>query len=289
MKYNHYRITLFALALLFGTTFGLFAQDNEDEMEKLESYAEMQYLKLSDGNKQFTIAFTFDGEEDTEPLKNIPVLFYTGFDEIKMIAEMNTNEDGKAILQISNDYVLPVNEEGYFYVKAVFEGNKKFEGSESEVSYIEITMDLSLEEVEGEKNIVVHVFRFNPDGEKEAVSDEDVFIYTPRMFNRLRIGEGYLEEGKAIIKFPVDLPGDTIGKITLIAKLEEHADFGNVEAMAVTDWGIPNTTMRVSDHRALWTQIAPTWMIITLTILLAGVWGHYGYAVYQLIKIKKNV
>jgi hypothetical protein len=172
MKYKFYRILSFSIALIFGTTFGLSAQDNEEEMEKLETYSEMQYLKLSDGNKQFTVALTFDGEEDTEPVKDVLVQFYTGLDELRLIAGINTDE-----------------------------------------------------------------------------------------------------EGKAIVKFPIDLPGDTIGKITIIAKIEEHANYGNVEAMASANWGLPNTNLLFSDHRALWTQIAPTWMIITLTVLLTGVLG----------------
>jgi hypothetical protein len=39
-------------------------------------------------------------------------------------------------------------------------------------------------------------------------------------------------------------------------------------------------------HRALWTKIAPRWMIYSLSILLAGVWGHYMFAVISLIRIK---
>jgi len=38
--------------------------------------------------------------------------------------------------------------------------------------------------------------------------------------------------------------------------------------------------------RELWTPIAPVWMIVTLIIMLAGVWGHYIFAVIQLIIIK---
>jgi hypothetical protein len=47
-----------------------------------------------------------------------------------------------------------------------------------------------------------------------------------------------------------------------------------------TDYSVPVT------HRALWTKIAPRWMIYSLSVLLAGVWGHYLFAVISLIRIK---
>ena len=289
MKDIPYRISILAIIIIFGTTFGMSAQDNDETMEKLETYSEMQYVKLSDGNKQFVVDLTFDGEEDTEPVRNAAVQFFTGFDELAMIAETTTDDKGKAKLRIENDYALPLNEEGYFFIKAVFDGNEKFEASESEVEYIDATLTIRMDTADGEKNILVSLSRFNMEGEKEAISDEDIFIYVPRMFNQLQIGDGYLEEGEAIIEFPKDLPGDTEGLITLIAKLEDHSDYGNIEIKTTGKWGTEKLNDFTGEDPALWTAIAPMWMIVTLIILLAGVWGHYVWAVLQLFRIKKNV
>jgi len=33
-------------------------------------------------------------------------------------------------------------------------------------------------------------------------------------------------------------------------------------------------------------HFAPLWMIITLIVMLTGVWAHYIYAIYELIIIK---
>ncbi|MCK5367862.1 MAG: hypothetical protein KAQ62_04895, partial [Cyclobacteriaceae bacterium] len=38
--------------------------------------------------------------------------------------------------------------------------------------------------------------------------------------------------------------------------------------------------------RALWHTNAPLWMIITLIILLVGVWGHYIFVIINLFKLK---
>ena len=51
-------------------------------------------------------------------------------------------------------------------------------------------------------------------------------------------------------------------------------------------WGVPTDYSQPSTHRALWTKTAPKWMIYTLSILLAGVWGHYLFAIISLIRIR---
>ena len=88
------------------------------------------------------------------------------------------------------------------------------------------------------------------------------------------------------IEFPSDLPGDKEGNLVIIAKIEENATFGNVEKRETIKWGLPTDYSVPVTHRALWTKIAPRWMIYTLSILLAGVWGHYLFAIISLIRIK---
>jgi hypothetical protein len=285
---NQYYISQLFFILCFFTTIVMVAETEAEEVEILEIYSDMSYLKQSDGNMQFTVVFTFDGEEDTEAVSNVPVSFYTNEDEPVKIAEVYTDMTGTAVLRIAPDYKFPLNYDGYFYIKAVFDGNEKFEGSESEISYIDISLDLSFDEIEGKKYIVAKAYKLNKSGGIEEINDEDVFFYVPRMFTRLPIGSGYLEEGKALLEFPTELPGDTIGKVTVVARIEDHSVFGNVEKISSVKWGIEKINTYSEDHRALWTEIAPKWMMITLMIMLSGVWGHYIYTIGQLFKLKKD-
>jgi hypothetical protein len=62
-----------------------------------------------------------------------------------------------------------------------------------------------------------------------------------------------------------------------------------VEARNRVQWAIPKHLIpQERPTRELWTPVAPLWMIITLVILLAGVWAHYVYAVIQMIRIKQS-
>ena len=107
------------------------------------------------------------------------------------------------------------------------------------------------------------------------------------MFSLLPVSELTLDEtGKASVEFPSDMPGDKEGNLTILAKFEENPTFGNVEKRETLKWGVPTDYSVPKTHRALWTKTAPKWMIYTLSVLLAGVWGHYLFAFISLIRIK---
>ena len=124
-------------------------------------------------------------------------------------------------------------------------------------------------------------------GKKSPVAGEMLVLYVPRIFSMLPVAEITLDDnGSAAVEFPSDIPGDKEGNITLIARFDEHMTFGNVEKRETVKWGIPTDYSIPKTHRALWTKTPPWWMIITLSILLTGVWGHYMFAVISLIRIK---
>jgi len=76
--------------------------------------------------------------------------------------------------------------------------------------------------------------------------------------------------------------------VHVFARIEENEQFANIEVSQNHLWGIPSIHGVSGSHRALWTEIAPMWMIVTLTILLSGVWGNYIYVIIQLILIKRE-
>ncbi|MCK4855668.1 MAG: hypothetical protein KAT31_15425, partial [Bacteroidales bacterium] len=113
------------------------------------------------------------------------------------------------------------------------------------------------------------------------------YFYVPRSFSLLPVGEEWFEGGKAQLNFPTTLPGDSIGNLTIIARIEDHELYGNVEAVAMKDWGLAMPRVVVKNRRGLGDTDAPLWMVYTLIVLLSVVWFHYLYVFYLMIKIKK--
>jgi hypothetical protein len=169
-----------------------------------------------------------------------------------------------------------------------FKGNDTIEAGTADITIRDVKLEMILTKVDSVKTLSVKAF-VDEKGTEKPVSGEAVKVYVPRMFSLLPIGELTLDDkGTASVGFPSDLPGDKDGKLTIIARFEENASFGNVEKREELNWGLPTDYSVPKTHRALWTKTAPKWMIYTLSVLLIGVWGHYLFALISLVRIKTD-
>ncbi|MCF8223202.1 MAG: hypothetical protein K9J25_08640 [Bacteroidales bacterium] len=257
------------------------------EQEVLVPYMEFKYLKNTDNQRILEAKVSLPGDLGLEPIEGLTVKFFTNMDNPVPMGEAITDSKGIAKYIIPDDYAIPVDEEGYWWFYAESEADDKYDISMAEVTVRDVTLDMALNEGEEGKKVILKAYTI-VDGEKVPVSDEDIFVYVPRMFSLLPVAEGYFIDGVAEVEFPEDVPGDDEGNITVIGRFNDHWQYGNVEQRVATKWGIPASHEVAETHRTLWTQIAPRWMIVTLTIMLAGVWGHYVFAIISMVRIKRT-
>ena len=259
--------------------------------ESFETYMELYTLKYADGMRDLKALITADTDEGEIMVFEASVLFYTLSDTGNiLLGSAITSKDGKAILKLQPGADFPKDEEGYFFLLSIFAGNEQFGPSEAELAIKDARIEVGFSFEEDIKMIDYAGYIIGPDGEEVPLADDDIYLYVPRMFNSMKIADGWLEEdGKGSNEFPPALIGDSLGNIMVIAKIEEHYDYGDLIASAEIDWAIPKDITEAHDERReLWTPIAPLWMIVTLIIMLTGVWGHYFYAIIQLFMIKKS-
>jgi hypothetical protein len=183
---------------------------------------------------------------------------------------------------------LATGSDGSWAFSSEYKGNDTIEAGTSEISIKDIKLEMILSLADSIKTVTVNAF-VNEGGTQKPVTGEVVSIFVPRMFSNLLIGELTLDDsGTSTIEFPADLPGDKDGNLKVIAKFVENATFGNVEKTETLSWGLKTDYSVPKTHRALWTKTAPKWMIYTLSVLLAGVWGHYLFALISLIRIGRD-
>jgi len=262
----------------------------EEAVEEIISpFMDLKYLKDTDDQKILNARLYFYNDIGEVALPGITVKFYTSMEDPVLLGEAVTDDSGFAGFAIPGDANLPVNEEGMWWFYAESDGTDKVEMTMAEATVMDVNLSLEVSESEDEGRIVkIEAFRIE-EGEKIPVAGEDIYLFVPRMFNLFLVAEGYLEDdGTIVFEFTEDIPGDAEGNLTILARFNDHWQFGNVEKRAVTSWGIPSSFDGAATHRALWTQVAPWWMIITLTILLAGVWGHYLFAIISIFRIWKE-
>jgi hypothetical protein len=207
---------------------------------------------------------------------------------IKILGKSKTDQEGNAVFKCLSAG-LPANKEGMVAYVSKFAGNAKYPAAEAAFNAKPARIRLFFSIEDSLRMLKVTATQKNEKGEEVAIPSETVNIYIPRLFSLLKIGEIALDEtGTGTLEFPKEIVGDTLGNLLVIAKIEEHDKFGFVQGSNVINWGVHKQYYKAEvPSRELWTPIAPLWMIITLLIMLAGVWAHYMYAVYELIMIKR--
>jgi hypothetical protein len=256
------------------------------EVEMISPYVTLQYFKNNAGQKILQTTLTYSKNRMELPLAGMEVSFYKGAVNKELISAITTDDKGIARLELGNDIKIAEESDGKWAFSSEFKGNDTIAASVSELSIKDVNLEMTLSEIDSIKTVAVSAFISEKGGNK-PVSEELVKIYVPTMFAPLLIGEITLDEsGAGTIEFPNDLPGDSTGNLTIISKFEESENFGNVEKLTYIKWGTPKGSPGSTTHRALWTKTAPKWMIYTLSVLLAGVWGHYLFAIISLIRIK---
>ena len=281
---NRSSIIIAALLFILMVSFPLFSQ----EKAAISPYIQLQYFKYTDDTRLLKTTLTYSLNRMEIPLPGIEISFFSEAAGKKLLGTALTDENGVAGLELNKEISLPLNEGGLWAFSTEFKGNDSIEAGNSELTIKDIKLEMTLQEVDTIRTISLKAF--TSENRKEIpVSGETVMIYVPRMFSLLPVGEASLDEnGTASLEFPPDIPGDNEGNLTIISKFEEHPVFGNVEVKVVKKWGVPVLNSAPIAHRALWTKTAPMWMIITLSILLTGVWGHYLFAIISLIRIKRE-
>jgi hypothetical protein len=205
-----------------------------------------------------------------------------------LLGQMKTDQEGNAVFKALLAG-LPADKEGVVLYGAIFEGTEKYPEAEDQISAKPAKIRLFFSIEDSLRTLAVTATRKNANGEDVGIPDETVHLYVPRLFSLLKIGEITLDEnGKGSIEFPKEIVGDTLGNLEVLARIEEHDLFGFVQGRNPINWGVPKQYYTAEvPSRELWTPIAPLWMIITLLIMLVGVWAHYVYAVYELVMIKR--
>jgi hypothetical protein len=253
------------------------------ESEKITPKLDFTYLKKSDGNKLLSASLYIFKDRRNYPLPNNKISFGIGTQHYDII----TNKNGLAYLIIEKNNKLPIDGDGFTKYIADFVGHDSLESISQEIIAKEAFINLSLDIIDSIRTVTAHVYDLSATGDSIPVSGITLNLYVPRMFSLLKIGEETTDDSGLIsFEFPKDLPGSADSTITVIARIDESEKYGNVEVKKTAHWGIPIIHRIPESHRALWTEIAPVWMIVTLSVMLVGVWGHYIFVIIQLILIK---
>ncbi|HLN21567.1 MAG TPA: hypothetical protein VK213_10790 [Bacteroidales bacterium] len=267
------------LLILILTVHGLYGQDSV----RISPYMNFQYFRNNGDSSYLKATLTYVKNRVERPLPGQTISFLGPAGE--KIRDAETDSKGIAVCALVRDD-LKADPDGLWQFGISYTGNDTVEAISSELSIRNASLSLECLEADSIRTVKVSVEKTEK-GKMIPAAGETITVYAKRMFSLLPIGEITLDDaGSGTVDFPGDLPGDINGNVVLIAKFEDHPEFGNLERREIKQWGIPFIATDHTSRRALWTKTAPKWMIYTLTILLTGVWGHYLFTIISLVRIR---
>ena len=280
-------LIIFLMILLFGASrTGLAVYASQDESKVSPDF----YFSCVQNNQEFILKARMSywtGERDVFISEAMVVFYSMDGEDPRQLEAVPTDMNGEAEFRILKGSERLISVEDNYTFRALFKGNHLYETSEDMVEVKPLNLRIDFIEIDSVKTIVAEAFEMDKEGNPIPLEETDVYFYAPRSFSLLPLGEEWFEEGRAQLNFPTSLPGDSIGNLTIIARIEDHELYGNVEAVAVKDWGLAMPRVVIERRRGLGDTDAPLWMVYTLIVLLSVVWFHYLYVFYLMIKIKK--
>ncbi len=257
----------------------------------LRTYLDIMCYQKSTGKDLKASVRARTGEnQKIMPVPGLPIDFYTFNDSAEvLLGKVVSDQNGESAFTITEGIDLLLNNENGYSFKASFNGNENFKKASKELSIMEVDIEITFMEVDSVKVISAKAYEIDQSSsEKIPLDGIDLSFYVPGSFSLYKIGDVELKDGVGEVEFPVTLPGDSEGNLTIIARIEDSDDYGFVESSAKKDWGRVREPVVLEERRGLGDTDAPLWMTYTLIVLLTAVWIHYLYIFVVIYLIKKD-
>jgi len=255
--------------------------------KKIGARLQVEYFK--DHNRSELVVATLKVRTDRyTPHEDALIHFYSINDSSRVLLDkIRTTANGEAVYVIKDEQKIHKGSAGFMTIEAEYNGNTSIKGAQKSINVKQVSLKTSFFQEDTLKYITVDANEIEPDNTNTPIPDYEVLIYVKGTFSLLNIGkETTDDEGKIKIDFPVDMPGDTSGTLTIVTKIEDSNMYGNVESRGDINWGIP-VPIKAEKHRGLGDTDAPLWMVYTLITLLSIVWFTYVYVILLILKIKR--
>ena len=261
-----------------------------------EKIVKLRYFNQDNSMQYVLVESLLKTGKKSEPRANVSLqVFLDSIANDRLVTSANTGVAGKikAFIPPSLKEIWDASSKHSFIVVEAPE-TKDGEGTTTsfEMEKAKLTLDTTYEE--GVRNITVHVMRLE-EGEWVPANEVEMKIGVERLGGVLVTGgeETYTTDssGVATAEFTrAGIPGNENGNIVLVARVDDHELYGNLQIKKIVPWGVV-TKARTDffEQRTLWSTRAqaPIWLMLLAYSIIASVWGVLIYLVIQLFKIKK--
>ncbi len=265
----------------------------QEAKKKKKARISLEYVKTTGLSRQLKATVKTKVDRSYQKVSKVEVRFY--YDEMtdeNLLGVSQSDDKGEAIIDLPKDIEKMADSSFQYTFIAAIENNPNFRDREKELTIKESTFDLQLEAGDSLKQVNVFIGTPDSTGSIVPVEEVNVKLYVERMFGDLLISDDFDmtdEEGMLSFDFPMDIPGDEDGNVTIIAKIEDDDNFGTLIAPKTAQWGIPLAIDEKAHKRELWAARAnaPIYLLVIVNLMIFGIWGIIIYIVLQINKIRK--
>ncbi len=274
-------ILILGLIILIGMG-NVFAQKAKKKTTRIG----VEYFK-SDTKIETLVATLRVKEKRYIPLNDAVLTFYSVSDTLKvLLAKIRTDENGQVVFALANNSKIAKDSTGLIAFVVEYDGNSLLKDAKRKIAVKQAGLEVSFFQKDTIKFIEVEAKTADSNTQAAPINNLKIKLYIKGTFSLLNFANEKTDKNGIIkVEFPIDMPGDTVGVLTIIAKIEEDDVYGTVESRGEINWGIPVTLVK-EKQRGLGDTDAPLWMVYTLITLLSAVWFHYLYVIFMIIKIK---
>jgi hypothetical protein len=278
------------LATLLITPLMVFSAEEEDESEKISPNVSMQYVVINGDEYSLKVTVTHRVKRKRIPLKHVLINLYLNEDtKLGMQGSLNTDENGEAIFPLVEKFKQVKNTLSSYTFLAKIYNDPQVEDGLHELVIRPAKIEMTMVEAEDGRRIQLMLSTKNEKGESIGINESELVVYVERMLSLLPISGDYCitdEDGFVEIELPSNLPGDELGNLNFIARLDEHEEFGTLEARKTEMWGTPKIKEE-QNVKALWSsgKNAPHWLLLMSNGIILVVWIVIIYIVTQIRKV----
>ncbi len=213
--------------------------------------------------------------------------------EANLLGSIVTNEKGfgKVNIPVRLQEVWKASDKHKFFAEV--EEDPRFVETSTEIEIGKGRLVLGNKSDDEEKIVMVR-FEELKNGEWVPVPEQEVKILIKRSMGNILFGEDEAyttdENGEIEAIFSREnLLGDGKGNITIMARIEDNEQYGDIYAEEILTWGKPLIVQNNFNKRTLFAtrDRAPIWLVFLASFIIITVWTAIIYLALQLLKIIK--
>ncbi len=223
--------TLKKLIVLSCILFGLLVIVNAQS----RVYMSMEYAQYVGKNKTIKINVRERVEKKFRPIAQleIPIFIGTASGD-SLLTTIMSDEAGIAYFLIADSVQLFINESGQSRIIANFKGDDQYKKAKKVIKVKNINFNASFNE---DKTIDIKVEDITNDTTVTYPEKMNVSLFVERMFSDIKVAEVALKEGKGVIEYKADLPGDKDNNLLLKLVINDRK-YGKPEFEESIQWGV---------------------------------------------------